>query len=300
MIPGAWSAALLAGAAMAWSTPPSRRSLRPGRPTGARRSRGGPSLADPRSRRLVAAGAGLVTVAVVGGPTGLLLGIATTVVAAQVLGRLESRAGEAWRRGLSRDLPLAGDLLAATLAAGTPQGSALSAVGAAIGGPLGAELARVARALDLGQSPTAAWTTLLDVPATARLARPLVRAAERGAAPAAALARSSTDLRSAARSQALEAVEVVAVRAVGPLGVCFLPGFVLLAVVPLIAGSALALLGPDVVGRRATPDCSCTAPASSPEQSRGLPPDPGAPEARPARQLPGDSHRLRPEREVHA
>ncbi len=168
----------------------------------------------------------------------------TAVAATHLLGRLQSKAGEVRRALLVRDLPLAGDLLAATLASGAAQGSTLAAVGAAIGGPLGAELARVAHALELGQPPSTAWAVLLDDPATAGLARPLVRAAERGAAPAAALARASEDLRRTARTQAVEAVEVVAVRAVGPLGLCFLPGFVLLAVVPLIAGSVLALLGP--------------------------------------------------------
>ena len=144
---------------------------------------------------------------------------------------------------LRADLPLAGDLLAAALAAGVAPGAAAGAVGRAVGGSLGDALVRVARATELGASPATAWARLVEDPATAALARPLVRASERGAPAAAVAARVSVELRRGARDRAQAAAEVVAVRGVGPLGLCFLPAFVLLGVVPLVAGSVLAVLG---------------------------------------------------------
>lgn len=157
--------------------------------------------------------------------------------------RLPSLEGGRARLALRADLPLAGDLLAACVTAGAPVPQAVTAVGRAVGGPLGHELGRVALGLELGAAPRVAWESLLADPVTATLARPLVRASERGSPPATVLAQASAELRREAYDRAAAAAEVAAVRAVGPLGLCFLPAFVLLGVVPLVAGLAGMLLG---------------------------------------------------------
>ncbi len=188
----------------------------------------------------VAAGAGIAFV--VGGLLGLTLGAGAAVLTAHLSRRLQTTTDLRRRTRLRADLPLAGDLLSSLLMAGAAPGPAAGTVGRALGGPLGTELERVAAALELGATPATAWARLMIDPATAALARPLVRAAERGSPSAATIARVGDDLRRQARERATAAADVVAVRGVGPLGLCFLPAFVLLGVVPLVAGSVLALL----------------------------------------------------------
>ena len=73
--------------------------------------------------------------------------------------------------------------------------------------------------------------------------RALARAAEGGAPVAAAVARMAGDARLRAAADGEAAARRAGVLAVAPLGLCFLPAFVLLGVVPVIAGLAGPLLG---------------------------------------------------------
>ena len=66
------------------------------------------------------------------------------------------------------------------------------------------------------------------------MARAFVRALESGSALGPALDRAARDARARRRRAAEEAARAVAVRAVGPLGACFLPAFVVLGVVPMV------------------------------------------------------------------
>ncbi len=245
-----WLAAGLSAAALLTACEPPRRP----RVKAVRRSQ--PVLAEPDAvsaayrlttgpiaRRSAAGAAGLTLGWVVGGPPGLLTAVLAAIVVDRLLARLPTAADERLRARIHADVPLAGDLLAATVGAGAPLTGAARAVGIAIGGPLGGELARAARALELGASPHTAWAELLADPVTATLARPLVRAAERGSPPAPALLRAAEALRREAADRAAAAAEAAGVRAVGPLGACFLPAFVLLAIVPLVAAMAGSLLG---------------------------------------------------------
>ena len=65
-----------------------------------------------------------------------------------------------------------------------------------------------------------------------------------GVAPTGPLARASADLRTAARHEGGLAAARLGVRLVLPLGLTFLPAFVLLTVVPLVGSLAEQLLGP--------------------------------------------------------
>ncbi len=65
-----------------------------------------------------------------------------------------------------------------------------------------------------------------------------------GVAPTGPLARASADLRTAARHEGGLAAARLGVRLVLPLGLAFLPAFVLLTVVPLVGSLAEQLLGP--------------------------------------------------------
>jgi hypothetical protein len=79
--------------------------------------------------------------------------------------------------------------------------------------------------------------------------RPLTgvgRAFARAVTSGAPIAESAADLarehRATARSTAQAAAQRAGVAAVGPLGACFLPAFVLVAVVPLVVGLAQQVL----------------------------------------------------------
>jgi pilus assembly protein TadC len=103
----------------------------------------------------------------------------------------------------------------------------------------------VAAALEVGTPPDRAWAALSgghDDDPLAAAARALARAAEGGAPVAAAVSRLADDARRRARADGEAAARRVGVVAVAPLGLCFLPAFVLLGVVPVVAGLAGPLL----------------------------------------------------------
>lgn len=195
-------------------------------------------------RRLVAAGlAGLGITLVVGGPVGLVLGGVAAVAGARVLAGLEPREVRARRERVARDLPAAAGLLAGAVTAGATPVAGIEAVAAAVGGPLGSDLRRVAALSRLGGDVSAAWRGAGADAQLAPLARTISRAVDTGAPLAAALDRLATDLHAERRSAIDLRARTVGVRAAAPLGLCFLPAFLLIGVVPVVAGIAGAVLG---------------------------------------------------------
>ncbi|PZM88359.1 MAG: secretion system protein [Actinobacteria bacterium] len=194
----------------------------------------------PRDRvRLVAGLAGVAAALLVGGVPGVIIGAACALLTPPLLRRLEPAAARQRRLQEALDLPLAADLLAAALRAGAPVAAATSAVADALGGSLGGRLATVARLLQLGAEPTEAWTHLSEVPGGERWAQAAVRSSASGAGLADALTRLADDLR-ADRAIAIEAAaRRSGVLIVLPLGLCFLPAFILAGLVPVI----IAVLG---------------------------------------------------------
>lgn len=197
--------------------------------------------AGPVRRWGLAALAGVVVLVVAGVGPGTLLLAAGTAAGVERWARRGAAAGPDDGARVRADLPLVCDLLAVCLAAGTPVGGAVGAVGAATGGPLGAALAAVARQLQLGATPRAAWRA---APADAAgLARVVVRAGESGSSVVPALHGLATDLRAAQRTATAAAVQRAGVWVLAPLGLCFLPAFLCLGVVPLVLGIAADVLG---------------------------------------------------------
>ncbi len=70
----------------------------------------------------------------------------------------------------------------------------------------------------------------------------MVRAIESGASVSDALQRLAEDLHASARLEAETKARAVGVRAAAPLGLCLLPAFVLIGVVPLVGSAVAALL----------------------------------------------------------
>jgi len=143
-----------------------------------------------------------------------------------------------------RDDPLAAascfDVLAACLTAGMATAAATAAAAALAPPGLADQLTRAAHLLALGAGSDRAWSD----PGTAgdRHGAVLARLARRSASSGAALAGSVTELADQVRVDAGAAADAAAERAsvliAGPLGLCYLPAFICLGIVPVVAGLA--------------------------------------------------------------
>lgn len=191
----------------------------------------------PVVRATAGAGAALVAVG--------LLGVFGGMVVLGVCGVLWWRLRRPRHRRLpvTADLPVVVGLLSAGMRAGATLPSCLASVSRAARGDLGPELAGVAERLRLGASPGAAWDSpALPEPLVA-VGQDLARAADTGAPVADLLDRHVVDLRRAWRARGVARVERLSVLVVAPLGLCFLPAFVLIGVVPMAAELLWTALG---------------------------------------------------------
>ncbi|MFF0379529.1 type II secretion system F family protein [Actinoplanes missouriensis] len=177
---------------------------------------------------------GIGVVVIVGGRWGVPLGVIAAIGAERALRRREPPGARRERQRALADLPLGADLLAAALRAGAPADRAAAAVADALGGPLGTRLDRVGRSLRLGAGPAEAWAHLGDVPGAERLVAAAIRSSASGGALAGALERLAGDLRSDRTVAAEAAAQRAGVLIVLPLGLCFLPAFLLAGLVPVV------------------------------------------------------------------
>jgi Flp pilus assembly protein TadB len=153
-----------------------------------------------------------------------------------VVGRAESPATRQEREAARRDLPHLVGLLADALAAGQSPTDALALVTGALPGPASDRLAGTVPRLRLGIEPHTVWAALADDPALAPLGRALSRAEATGASVVAAVQRLAEALAEDVRGEVEDRARAVGVKAALPLGLCLLPSFVLLGVVPVVAG----------------------------------------------------------------
>lgn len=133
------------------------------------------------------------------------------------------------------------DLLALALHGGAGLVEAIEAVASRLEGPLGAHLHTVAAAERWGVGTVAAWASVPS--AWQPAARALQMAATAGIAPADLLARAADDIRDAEEQRLDVASARLGVRVVLPLGLLFLPAFVLTTVVPIVLALATQVLG---------------------------------------------------------
>lgn len=98
--------------------------------------------------------------------------------------------------------------------------------------------ANAAAALGRGVDPTATWTQVgVEVPELVAVARLCARAAVSGASIADELHRMAAAHRAALDASRRRRLQRASVWLVLPLGLCFLPAFVLVGVVPLVVGA---------------------------------------------------------------
>jgi Flp pilus assembly protein TadB len=193
-----------------------------------------------RVRALCGAGcAAVLAWLLLAGWPGLVAAALAGAVGYRLLRRVEPAAARHERERAAAALPFALDLLAGALRAGLPVPRAVELVAGAVDGPLGGRLAIVASRMAAGAAPGHAWGTVVELPGGERLATAVTHAADSGAALASAFGRLADDLRGQAAGRAQAATQRAGVLLVLPLGLCFLPAFVVAGVVPVI----VAVLG---------------------------------------------------------
>ena len=174
--------------------------------------------------------------ALVGGPIGLAAGLVCGLAVWVVLGRTEDPAAVRRREALVDDLPIGVDLLASCLDAGAAPEPALVSVSQALGGPVGEEFLGIHHRLEVGVDPVQVWRSVAAHPQLGDLGRAVGRAHQTGAPVGEAVHRLADELRERTRADVEERARSIEVKAAAPLGLCLLPAFVVLGVVPMVAG----------------------------------------------------------------
>jgi pilus assembly protein TadC len=131
------------------------------------------------------------------------------------------------------------ELVAACLDAGATPAAALEAAGAHVEAPLGAALTLAAEALSAGATTQEA---LPETGALAPLAAVFRRSAQTGSAISDQLLGIAAQLRADEQYEKLAKAQRVGVLSALPLGLCMLPAFLLLAVIPAVVGLGSGLL----------------------------------------------------------
>jgi Flp pilus assembly protein TadB len=172
----------------------------------------------------------------IGGLPAAVAGVACGALVSWLIARLEAPSVRRRRESIERNLPVAVELLAACALAGHPIETSVDVVASAVGGPLGELLSGHGARVRLGADPVVEWRRMRADLQLAPLARAMLRSLESGAPLADSLDRLADDTRRARAAALQQRARTVGVRAAGPLGFCFLPAFMLVGVVPTVAG----------------------------------------------------------------
>jgi Flp pilus assembly protein TadB len=183
---------------------------------------------------LLAGSAGLT---LVDGRAGLALAAALSLGVWTLCTHAEPPGVRREREAVRRGLPHVTRLLAVVLASGQSVSAALGVVADALPGPASAPLARARSSLGVGVAPEAVWAELAVTPGLEPLGRAFARASESGAGVVDTVARLAEQLAAEERSGVEDRARTVGIRAAVPLGLCLLPAFLLLGIVPVVAAA---------------------------------------------------------------
>lgn len=202
---------------------------------GGDRSRASSSLPTGVRVAVVAVAVAGLAWAVVGGAggavTGLLAGGAVVVAGRRLTAPPAARTGPG-------DLAAAWDLLAVCLRAGLAVPVAVEAAAERLPGAAGETLRRTAGLLALGAGADQAWAGPAALPNMATFGRAAARSAATGAALGRTAEAEATRLRAELADLAEARAQRAAVRITAPLGLCFLPAFLVLGIAPVVIGLA--------------------------------------------------------------
>ena len=226
---------------LAWPTVPSARSRSLALGTVSSRPSAESAGWVERGRPLWALSAFVGVVSFGSGLLGVALGVGAALAVWVVVGRAESGATRRTREAVRRDLPHLVDLLAGALESGLSVAAAIELVTAALPGAAADELTQTATRLRLGVPAVEVWQQLSERPGLGPLGRAFARAHESGSSVAGIARQLADDLTEEAHLGVEERARAVGVRAAVPLGLCLLPSFLVLGVVPLVVGAAGAI-----------------------------------------------------------
>jgi Flp pilus assembly protein TadB len=210
-------------------------------------SRGGPADRTgawtlPRLRRLASLGAtGAVLVVLPGWYAVPVAALAGWLVWRQSRG-WEDREVRRRRARLAADVQHVVDLLSAAVSAGASPAHALHEVASLCDDVTAETLLHWSRRLRWGSEPGEVWADMAAHDELGALGQALLRSATSGAPVSASLVRLAEDERARHRGAVEARVRQIEVKASAPLGLCLLPAFVLLGIVPLVAGAVSGLV----------------------------------------------------------
>ncbi len=205
---------------------------------------GAPS-AETRAQVAITAGAVVAVITLTTGAIGLaaVLTAAVAGVAYVASGRVVAPAERRRRARRLADLPGTLELMASCLRAGLPVRGAAAAVAAAHSGPIVDDIDGVLAQIAIGDAESRAWLRLADDSAWGLVARDLARSVESGTALVELLQTHADRARREHQAAVISAARTVGVRSVLPLMTCYLPAFMLVGIVPIIAGTLPRMLG---------------------------------------------------------
>ncbi len=184
---------------------------------------------------MAAVGVGLAAWTFVGGLPGIAVGVVATLVARRVLAGAEALSARREREEVERTLPHLVDLFASTLRSGADPVAGLARVCSALPGPAADRLLPVVERSRWGAAGVEAWAAVADDEELAPLSRAMVRSQVSGASVVHTVERLADELERESLARAEDAARKVGVAAAIPLGLCLLPAFMLLGVVPTVA-----------------------------------------------------------------
>lgn len=228
-------AALLAAALLAAGTPTGRLRLRALHAPPPQPAPPGPPV-RPAWVAVGAVAAAATGWSVAGAAAAVLL--AVTATAAGLLVARRGRGDPDLAAEPDTELAAAWELLAVCLEAGLPVAPAVTAAAGPLHGAVGTRLRRTAALLELGADPAAAWLAAEELPALATFARAAGRSASTGSALAQVARTEGGRIRATLLDSAQEKAQRAAVHITAPLGLCFLPAFLVLGVAPVVVGLA--------------------------------------------------------------
>lgn len=190
-----------------------------------------------RFRLLLAGLAGSAGLTLVHGSVGVVLAAAVSLGVWTLCTRAEPPGVRREREAVRRGLPHVTRLLAVVLASGQSVPAALGVVAEALPGPASAPLARARAALAVGVPADEVWAELQVTPGLEPLGRSFARASDSGARIVDTVERLAEHLAADERASVEDRARTVGIRAAVPLGLCLLPAFLLLGIVPVVAAA---------------------------------------------------------------
>jgi Flp pilus assembly protein TadB len=175
-------------------------------------------------------------------PLSLVLALIAGWITKRSVAILEPAHVRAERLRLIYIAPEFAELIALCLDSGLPLLDSIRAAGQVLGSPIIHYADEATALLQMGGDAQQAFSSWRQVAALAPIASIIESAVNSGASGATALRRSATRLRRARTSQVKRQVRSVGVRATLPIGLCFLPSFILGAVFPIAAQVFYSLL----------------------------------------------------------